>query len=300
LQICRAAHAIEKLVKSQPLWRDLCHTRNLCHTIVLLPTATRIDPSQPETVLNDPLFLVMCIGAVTLLGLAKGGFAGVGMVATPLMALIVPPLQAAAIFLPILIVQDVISVWVYRRDRDAWNLKVLMPGGVVGVALAWLMAAHVSDAVVRLAVGLIGIGFVLNGWFGRVPAEARQPSSTSGVFWGGVSGFTSALVQAGSPPFQIFTLPQRMPKLVFVGTNAIFFAFINMLKIVPYFALNQFSAQTFEVSLWMLPLAIATNFLGIWLVRVTPTILFYRIAFVLVFLISLGLTWQAGRAFLHG
>ena len=50
----------------------------------------------------------------------------------------------------------------------------------------------------------------------------------------------------------------------------------------------------------MLPLAIATNFLGIWLVRVTPIVLFYRIAYVLVFVISLGLTWQAGRALLHG
>ena len=49
----------------------------------------------------------------------------------------------------------------------------------------------------------------------------------------------------------------------------------------------------------MLPLAIATNFLGLWLVRVTPVVLFYRIASVLVFLISLGLTWGAGRALLH-
>ena len=155
--------------------------------------------------LTDPLFLVMCIGAVTLLGLAKGGFAGVGMVATPMMALIIPPLQAAAIFLPILLVQDVISVWVYRRDWDAWNLKVMMPGAVIGIAVAWVLAAYLSDAVVRLAVGLIGIAFVLNAWFGQMPVEARQPNALSGVFWGGLSGFTSTLVQAGSPPFQVFT-----------------------------------------------------------------------------------------------
>ncbi|MGZ5836446.1 MAG: sulfite exporter TauE/SafE family protein [Xanthobacteraceae bacterium] len=249
--------------------------------------------------LTDPLFLAMCIGAVTLLGLAKGGFAGVGMVATPMMALIVPPLQAAAIFLPILLVQDAISVWVYRRDWDWWNLKVMTPGAVIGIGVAWLLAAYVSDTVVRLAVGLIGIAFVLNAWFGHMPVEARQPSAVSGVFWGGMSGFTSTLVQAGSPPFQIFLLPQRLPKLTFVGTNAIFFALNNLMKVVPYFALGQFSKQTFEVSLVMLPLAIATNFLGIWLVRVTPVVLFYRIAYVLVFVISLGLTWQSGRALLH-
>ena len=248
--------------------------------------------------LSDPLFLAMIIFAVTLLGLAKGGFAGVGMVATPMMALVIPPLQAAAIFLPILLVQDVISVWAYRRDWDAWNLKVMMPGSVIGIVLAWVLAAYLSDAMVRLAVGLIGIAFVLNSWFGKTSIEPRTPKAAAGVFWGGVSGFTSTLVQAGSPPFQVFMLPQRLPKLVFVGTNAIFFAATNLLKVIPYFALGQFSTETMTISLWMLPLAIATNFLGIWLVRVTPTILFYRIAYVLVFLISIGLTWGALRTML--
>ena len=58
--------------------------------------------------LTDPLFWLLAVPAVIALGLAKGGFAGVGMLATPLLALIVPPLQAAAILLPILLLQDVI------------------------------------------------------------------------------------------------------------------------------------------------------------------------------------------------
>jgi len=66
--------------------------------------------------ITDPLFYLLALPAVTLLGLGKGGFAGVGMIATPLLALAVPPLQAAAIVLPILLVQDIISVWVYRRE----------------------------------------------------------------------------------------------------------------------------------------------------------------------------------------
>ena len=56
------------------------------------------------TVITDPLFYLRAIPAVTFLGLSKGGFAGLGMLATPLLALIVPPLEAAAILLPILIV----------------------------------------------------------------------------------------------------------------------------------------------------------------------------------------------------
>src|SRR6266567_2947102 len=99
------------------------------------------------TIVTDPLFYLLAIPAVTL-----------------------PPLQAAAIILPILIVQDAISVWVYRRDWDAWNLKVLLIGSVFGVGIAWGLAAYVSDAAVRLSIGLIGLSFVLYNWFGRVPA----------------------------------------------------------------------------------------------------------------------------------
>jgi len=62
--------------------------------------------------ITDPLFYLLALPAVPLLGLGKGGFAGVGMIATPLLALAVPPLQAAAIVLPILLVHDIISVWV--------------------------------------------------------------------------------------------------------------------------------------------------------------------------------------------
>ena len=92
------------------------------------------------TVITDPLFYLLAIPAVTFLGLSKGGFAGLGMLATPLLALIVPPLEAAAILLPILIVQDAISVWTYHRAWSAWNLKVLLPGSIFGVGGGWLFA----------------------------------------------------------------------------------------------------------------------------------------------------------------
>jgi uncharacterized protein len=65
------------------------------------------------TIVTDPLFYLLAIPAITILGLGKGGFSGIGMMSTPLMALAIPPLQAAAIVQPILIVQDAISAWVY-------------------------------------------------------------------------------------------------------------------------------------------------------------------------------------------
>ncbi len=246
--------------------------------------------------ITDPLFYLVAIPAVTFLGLSKGGFAGIGMVGTPLLALYLPPLRAAAILLPILIIQDAISVWTYRRDWDAWNVKVLLIGSIVGIAIAWALAAHVTDAAVRLVVGLIGLAFVLHSWWKRGAPAPKSPNAIAGVFWGIATGFTSTMSQAGAPPFQVFVLPQRLPKLTLVGTTVVLFAVINALKVVPYVALGQFSTEGLGTSVVLLPLAVVTNFLGIWLVRVTPSVIFYRLAYVLVFVISLALLWQGAMA----
>jgi uncharacterized membrane protein YfcA len=248
----------------------------------------------------DPLFYPLAIIAVTALGLGKGGFAGVGVMATPLLATILPPLQAAAILLPILIVQDAISVWVYRHEWSAWHLKVMLPGGLLGIGIAWALATQVSDAFVRLVIGLIGVSFALNAWFGPKSAQAKPRNVLAGIFWGTVAGFTSTLSQAGGPPFQVYVLPQRLPKLTLVGTYTIYFAALNVLKIGPYFALGQFSTANLASSILLLPVAVAANFLGIWLVRRTPTGLFYQIAYVLVSLISLELIRSGATTIIKG
>jgi uncharacterized protein len=251
-------------------------------------------------IITEPLFYLLAIPAVVALGLSKGGFAGIGMISTPLLALVVPPLQAAAILLPIILVQDAISVWIYRRTWSAWNLKVLLPGSIVGVGAAWLFAAYVSDAYIALTVGLIGLGFTLNTWIGGEAATAQRPSAASGVFWGSLSGFTSTLVQVGAPPYQIHILPQRLDKLTLVGTTIMFFALTNVMKIVPYAGLGQFSMRNIATSAVLLPLAIASNFLGIWLMHKTPTEMFYKISYGLMFVISLALIWQGVAGIMKG
>lgn len=250
-------------------------------------------PDRPVfPIISQPAFYLAAIPAVILLGLSKGGFSGVGTAATPLLALYLPPLEAAALLLPVLITQDLISLYVYRRDWDAANLKIMLPGAMIGMALGWLIAAHISDNAVRIAVGLIGLAFVAQVWVKRGDVAPVVAGKASGVFWGGVSGFTSFMTQGGGPPFQVYILPQRLPKLVLVGTTTIFFAILNALKIVPYFMLGQFTTRNLATSLALLPVAVVANFAGVWLVKYTPTGLFYRIAYALLLAISLMLLWQ--------
>src|SRR5271169_4631826 len=180
-------------------------------------SATRAAPGVPGAnaeaqVIVNPWFYAAAIPAVIVLGLAKGGFAGIGTLATPIVALAVPPVQAAWIVLPILIVQDLYSIYLFRRHWDGFNLKVLLPGGVIGVLVGYLLAAQLSDRAVAFAVGAISIVFGLRQLLLREvgPPPAKRPSVAAGWFWGAMSGFTSMISHAGSPPFQIYVMPQRL------------------------------------------------------------------------------------------
>ena len=124
------------------------------------------------TVITDPLFYVLAVPAVVALGLSKGGFSGVGQMATPMLALVMPPLEAAAIMLPIMLVQDGFALWVYRKEWNGRILAVLIPGAIVGIGLAWWLAAYISDAAVRVFIGVTTIGYVLHTWIG--PARVAQ------------------------------------------------------------------------------------------------------------------------------
>jgi uncharacterized membrane protein YfcA len=245
--------------------------------------------------ISDPFFYLAAIPAVLLLGLAKGGFSGLGMLALPLMALVASPVQAAAILLPILIVQDVVSVWAYRRNWDRPNVTILLVGATLGILAGYLLAAKVSDAAVRLALGLTCIVFALRRLVlergGRTPAPAKADVGR-GIFWGALTGFTSMIAHAGGPAFQIYVMPQRLPRDVFVGTGAVLFAFINWIKVPPYVALGQFTSENIWTALALFPMAIASTWAGVLLVRRFSAERFYTIVYTLLVLVGLKLTYD--------
>ncbi|MFI5013562.1 MAG: sulfite exporter TauE/SafE family protein [Hyphomicrobiales bacterium] len=246
----------------------------------------------------DPSFYLAAIPAVIILGLAKGGFAGVGTLATPIVALAIPPVQAAAVVMPILIVQDVYSVYVYRRHWDAFNLKVLLPGAVIGVIIGYLLAARLPEAGVGLAVGLISIAFGLRQLLRRSSAAppAGRPSVPAGWFWGALSGFTSMISHAGSPPYQIYVMPQRLEARVFVGTSVLFFAIVNWMKVPPYLALGQFTRGNLATSAALFPLAIAATWFGVLVVRRVSSERFYLVSYWLMVVIGSKLVFDAMAA----
>jgi len=236
--------------------------------------------------------LICAVVAVVISGLGKGGFAGLGGLAMPIMVLANPPVESAAVLLPILIVQDVVSVWAFRHSWDAGVLKVMLPGMTLGVSLGYIFSRLVSEKAVLFAVGLVSLAFGLQRLWAERGGRTVLPSGSPGwvgVIFGTFSGFVSHIAHAGAPPFQMWVLPRRLERDVLVGTTAIAFAYMNWIKVPAYAALGQFTHANLLHSAWLVPVALASTWAGVRVVRKIDAARFYRLIYWLMMLVGVKL-----------
>lgn len=248
------------------------------------------------TLFADPATLLAGCAAVALVGLSKGGLGGAfALLGVPVLALVMPPVQAAALLLPLLLMMDAVSLWAWRGFFDRATLVALLPAAVVGIGLGWLTAAATSEALVRLLVGVVALTFVARSARPRRTVVAAKPRRASAWFWGGLAGFTSFVAHAGGPPFQVHALPLRLDPKVFTGTSVVFFAVVNVLKVVPYAALGQFDAPTLASAVVLLPLAVVAVRVGVAVVRRMRPAVFYPFMYAMVAVVAVRLVYDGLR-----
>jgi uncharacterized protein len=234
------------------------------------------------TIVDNPWFYALAVPALILNGISKGGLGGgVGGVSVPMMALVIPPTQAAAIMLPILCVMDLPAIHAYFGRWDKAQMKVIIPAGLLGIVVGTLTFRYLNDNVLRTVLGAISIGFVANSLRRKNPA-ARPPTRGMGWFWCSLSGYTSFVAHSGGPPLTVYLLPQKLDKTVFVATSVIFFSVGNYLKIGPYLWLGLFDLRNIATSAVLFPVGILGVYLGVYLHKRLSQQVFYRLVYVLL------------------
>jgi uncharacterized membrane protein YfcA len=242
----------------------------------------------------DPVFWSVAVLAVVVVAFGKAGLLGsLGMVAVPMLSLVMPARDAAGMFLPLLLVMDAIAIWTYRKDANWQILWIMIPGAAVGTLIGWALWSVVTDAMVLLFVGVVTLLFILDALLPlRKKLEGLPPSKPWGWFWGGFAGFTSFISHTGGPPFQIYVLPQKLSPVNYSGTNAFFFAIVNTMKLLPYFFLGQLSVSNLTIGLILAPLAVVCVLIGVFLVRRISVKLFYQLAYILVAVLAVKLVYD--------
>lgn len=235
----------------------------------------------------------LAVIAAIAVGLSKGGLAMVGIISVPLMSLVMSPVQAAGLLLPIYVVSDVGGLIAFRRNLDRRVLLLALPGAMAGIAVGWATASIVPVQGVTLIVGIIGLGFALNALIRpALDAEPRPARGRAATIWGGLAGYTSFVSHAGAPLWQVYAQPLRLSPLIYAGTTTWFFAIGNWVKLIPYAALGQLSLANLTTAAVLMPVSLAAVWVGLRLVRIIPPALFYRLITWGLLAVSLRLIWQ--------
>ena len=246
--------------------------------------------------ITDLWFYAAAIPAVLMFGISKGGFGGgLGTLAVPLMALVISPVQAASILLPILCLMDLLSLWAYRRKWVWTELRVLLPASLIGIGVGTLLFEYMSPSVIRLIIGVVAVLFTLHFLISRrhgVNAELPDFPQSAALLGGSAAGFTSFVAHAGGPPISMYLLRRPLNRTDFVATTVLFFAVVNYVKLVPYAWLGQLQSANLMTSLALSPLAPVGVMLGVYLHKRVSDRLFFGVVYVLLLLVGLKLIWD--------
>jgi uncharacterized membrane protein YfcA len=251
---------------------------------------------RERLLITDPWFYVVAVPAVILFGISKGGFGGgLGVVGVPLMALVISPVQAAAILLPILCIMDLFAI---RRFRGLWvwsELRILVPASLLGIGIGTLLFGYMSAAAIRLIVGLVAIAFTIHYWWSRRVGAASADTdfpTAFGILGGGTAGFTSFIAHAGGPPVNMYLLRRSLNRTEFAATTIFFFAVVNYVKLVPYGWLGQLDTSNLLTAAVLSPLAPLGIEIGHFLHHRVSDQFFFRVMYVLLFVVGCKLVYD--------
>jgi uncharacterized protein len=210
-----------------------------------------------------------------------------------MMALAVTVPQAAAILMPVLLVMDLLGMAAFRKDVDRALLRFLLPFGLVGIAIGALLFKALDSKLVAGIVGGFTLLFLAQRLLFPPKADSPPPPKWLGAVLTVTSGFTSFIAHAGGPPINAYVIPLKLKPVLFTGTMAFFFFFINIAKWIPYAWLGLLDSRNMLTSLALLPFAPIGVWVGVRIAHRIDPVLFYRLVYTGMFLTGVKLVWDS-------
>lgn len=221
----------------------------------------------PELFDISTTFWILAITAGLLVGLGKGGLAGLGIIAIPIMAMIFPAGYSVGIIAPLLLIGDFFGVIFYRRHAVWKEILRALPIAFVGIAIGYLFMQEVdlSDNELKIFIGAMVLFILIFGiwqeWRNKRLGVKSNASWWVIIFMGVLGGFSTITANAAGPLFSIYLLYLGMEKKEFVGTRAWLFFVINITKIPLLWNLGSISVDSLYFNLKIIPF-IFLGFLG--------------------------------------
>jgi len=247
------------------------------------------------------VFWLVCALSVFTVSITKSGFGGsMGALSAPILLTVLPPNIALAVLLPLYLIADVWTVFIWR-GYSVWRLLGWMClFAIIGQILGWLLISYIDDEILKLFIGIIALITSVRFYLQKAQIQLIKIKKThhkqirdrfklrAGI-WCSLSGFSSFVSLTGGIPVQVFMLPMKIQRFFVVGTLAWYFLIINVAKVPFFLDLNWFTAETLFTSLCLVPVVPFGVWTGRWLNRNMSDTVFYHLAHITLIILGLRL-----------
>ena len=204
-----------------------------------------------------------------LMGMAKTGVHGAGMLSVPLLAIAYGGKASSGLMLPMLLVADIFGVFYYHRHASFQYLKILFPWAALGVIAGSWAGSYISEESFRIMMAVtIVLSLAVMVWLETGGKDKIPDSIYFGVIAGFLGGFTSMLGNLAGTVMVVYFLSMRLPKNIFIGTAAWFFLVVNWFK-VPFhvWIWHTINVDSWLMALYVTPAILLGAFIGVAMVK---------------------------------
>ena len=224
-------------------------------------------------------WLIVSLSAL-FFGVSKTGLPGLGILAIPLMANVIPARASTGVVLPMLIFADIFAVAYYHKKAVWPHLVRIIPWAMAGIVVGYLIMGWINDQQLKPVIGLvILVMLALNYWRNSRGEDRPVPNR----WWfaacmGLLAGITTMMANAAGPIMIIYLLAMRLPKTEFISTGAWYFFLLNWFK-VPFSAnLGLITPDSIRFNLVLFPVIAVGAIAGIIILKRIPEKAFNNIA----------------------
>ena len=237
----------------------------------------------------------LAIFGALIIGVAKTGVGGLGMLAVVVFASVMPAKASAGFVLPMLICADVVAVLAYRRHAQWALLWKLFPWTALGVFLGYLAMGRIDNQDAGLLIGVIVL--LLTGVHVWRQSRAQKTEPEHAIWFaptiGILAGFTTLVANAAGPLMVIYLLAMRLPKMEYMGTGAWYFLLMNLFKVPFMIHLGLVTTESVTGNLWLVPAVLIGTWIGWGVLKKMNQKLFERLALLLSIAAGLNLLYKS-------
>ena len=187
------------------------------------------------------------------------------------------------------------NAFAFRRHIRKDALVGLLLGSLPGIWLGSSLLLHVPEVLLRAAMGILLLSYVLWSVFGKLPPPVRPPAAVWAYVAGFFCGAFGGAFAINGPPAVVYATRTNWSPQEIRAFLGVFCGMLFVITAITLIARGQVKQEVAALALLAIPSSLAGSYCGQRITEHMRTEQYMRLFFLLLFLMGASLCWPALR-----